>query len=76
MDNESIHKLLHLPHSEYKSMIDFQLKAEHAKILYCEMHDREWFDFEADCYACIQEKEELELATKFLSEEIEKEKSL
>jgi hypothetical protein len=76
MDNEAIKKIFSLTNDEFTLMVDFQKKAEHAKILYCELHDVEWFDFKADCYACIQEKEELELAAKFLSEEIEKEKLL
>jgi hypothetical protein len=41
-------------------MVDFQKKAETAQICYCEMHDIEWFDFEAGCYACIEEKQEFD----------------
>jgi hypothetical protein len=55
-------------------MVEYQKKAEIATVLYCTEHELEYFDFEPGCYACIQEKEELELAAKFLSEEIEKEK--
>jgi hypothetical protein len=76
MDNESIRKLLHLNDEEFKKMVEYQKKAEVATVLYCTEHELEYFDFEPGCYACIREKEELELAAKFLSEEIEKEKSL
>jgi hypothetical protein len=76
MDNETIKKIFSLTNDEFTKMVDFQKKAEHAKILYCELYDVEWFDFEPGCYACIQEREELELPAKFLSEEIEKEKLL
>jgi hypothetical protein len=60
MDNETIRRVLHLSDSEYKSMVDFQKKAETAQILYCEDHEREYFDFEKQCDECIRDKLEFD----------------
>jgi hypothetical protein len=56
MDNESIRRLLHLNDDEFRSMVEYQRKAENAQILYCTDHDREYFDFEKQCDECIREK--------------------
>jgi hypothetical protein len=58
MDIQTIRKVFSLTDDEYKSMIDFQNKAEHAELFYCSDHDIEWFDFEKGCYACAEERQE------------------
>ncbi len=45
-----------LTDDEYKSMVDFQKRAETATLFYCDLHDVEWFDFKVGgCYACAEE---------------------
>ena len=56
MDSARIRELFNLSDSEYKSMMEYQKKAESATICYCTDHDREYFDFEKQCDECIREK--------------------
>jgi hypothetical protein len=56
MDNEQIRKLFSLTDDEYKSMLEYQRKAEVAQVLYCTDHELEYFDFEQKCSECIREK--------------------
>jgi hypothetical protein len=56
MDNERIRELFHLSDEEFKSMLEYQRKAEVATVLYCEDHELEYFDFEKQCDECIREK--------------------
>ena len=56
MDNERIRKLFNLTDDEYKSMVEYQRKAEVATVLYCTDHGREYFDFEKQCDECIREE--------------------
>jgi hypothetical protein len=60
MDNERIRELFNLTDNEYKSMIEYQKKAENAQILYCEDHELEYFDLEKQCDECILEKLEFD----------------
>jgi hypothetical protein len=60
MDNETIRKLFNLTDDEYKRIVDYQKKAEVATVLYCEDHEREYFDFEKQCDECIREKLEFD----------------
>lgn len=52
MDSETIKHLFHLKEMEYAQFLDYQQKAEVATVLYCEDHEREYFDFDE----CIREK--------------------
>jgi hypothetical protein len=56
MDNARIRELLNLTDYEYKSLIEYQKRAENAQILCCEDHEREYFDFEKQRDECIREK--------------------
>jgi hypothetical protein len=56
MDNARIRELFNLTDDEYKSLIEYQKRAENAQILYCEDHEREYFDFEKQRDECIREK--------------------
>jgi hypothetical protein len=60
MDNETIRRLFHLSDQEYAQFVDYQKKAEVATVLYCEDHEREYFDFEGKCDECIREKLEFD----------------
>jgi hypothetical protein len=60
MDNEKIRELFKLTDDEYKRMLEYQRKATNAKILYCQDHEREYFDFEKQCDECIREKLEFD----------------
>jgi hypothetical protein len=60
MDNETIRRLFNLTDGEYRRMVDYQRKAEVATVLYCEDHEREYFDFEEQCDECIREKLEFD----------------
>jgi hypothetical protein len=64
MDNESIRRLLHLNDDEYKSMVEYQKKVEVATVLFCDLHEREYFDFERQCDECIREQLEFEAEVK------------
>jgi hypothetical protein len=45
-----------LTDDEYRSMVDFQKRAETATLFYRDLHDVGWFDFEVGgCYACAEE---------------------
>jgi hypothetical protein len=56
MDNETIRRVLRLSDSEYKSMVEYQKKAEVATVLWCEEHCLEFFDFEKECSECVRDK--------------------
>jgi hypothetical protein len=64
VDNESIRRVLHLSDSEYKSMVEYQKKAELSTVLFCDLHEREYFDFEKQCDECIREQLEFEAEVK------------
>jgi hypothetical protein len=64
MDNETIRKLFNLTDDEYRRMVEYQKKAEVATVLYCEDHEREYFDFEKQCDECIHEKLEFDYERK------------
>jgi hypothetical protein len=46
IDNARIRELFNLTDDDYKSLIEYQKRAENAQISYCEDHEREYFDFE------------------------------
>jgi hypothetical protein len=64
MDSETIKHLFHLTEMEYAQFLDYQQKAEVATVLYCEDHEREYFDFEKQCDECIREKLEFDYERK------------
>jgi hypothetical protein len=45
-------------------MVDYQKKAEVATVLFCDLHEREYFDFEKQCDECIREQFEFEAEVK------------
>jgi hypothetical protein len=59
MDNGTIRRMSDLTDDEYKNMIEYQKKAEYARILFCKNHNIEYFNFEK-CPECIHEKVEFE----------------
>jgi hypothetical protein len=56
MDNTRIRELFNLTDDEYKSMLEYQKRAEVATVMFCDIHEREYFDFEKQCDECIREK--------------------
>jgi hypothetical protein len=56
MDNARIREIFNLTDDGYKSLIEYQKRAENVQILYCEDHEREYFDFEKQRDECIREK--------------------
>lgn len=55
MDNARIRELFNLTDDDYKSLIEYQKRAENAHIPHCEDHEREYFDFEKLRDECIRE---------------------
>lgn len=56
MDNTRIRELFNLTDDEYKSMLEYQKRTEVATVMFCDIHEREYFDFEKQCDECIREK--------------------
>jgi hypothetical protein len=45
-------------------MVEYQKKAELSTVLFCDLHEREYFDFEKQCDECIREQQEFEADVK------------
>jgi hypothetical protein len=43
---------------EIEDFVDYLKRAETAEVLYCEIHDSQYFDFEKKCPSCIREEQE------------------
>ena len=55
MNIEEIKEHFRLTPEEVNRMEEFVKKAEKAQVLFCDLHDKEWFDFEDGCPACLEE---------------------
>jgi hypothetical protein len=57
MNPNELKKYFNLTDEQIQKFEEYQKKAEHAKILYCPDHDREYFDFETEgCPICFEEE--------------------
>jgi hypothetical protein len=41
-------------------MVEYQKKAEVATVMFCDIHEREYFNFEQKCSECIREELEFD----------------
>jgi|GEM_PF-5304769 len=64
MNIEQIKERFRLTPEEANRMEEFLKKAANAQVLFCQNHDREFFDFEGECPVCIAEKLEFQESVK------------